>query len=156
MCMFGVWLLFTALLFLRMWCLSVVQSFSPTRIRFSKNPAISLLQPGVQVTDGGRSLVCRSEARDTGSYELPSRKRLFRSYPLRYCCVRKATCQVTELAVTQRRDPRVKVVCDLIAAHIHNLDDALDPQFAESFFQGPAVSSVFLFMITCFLHKSSY
>lgn len=32
----------------------------------------------------------------------------------------------------------MKVVCALIAAHIHHLDDTLDTQFAESFFQGPA------------------
>lgn len=32
----------------------------------------------------------------------------------------------------------MKAVCALVAAHTHRSDDALDPQFAESFFQGPA------------------
>lgn len=32
----------------------------------------------------------------------------------------------------------MQAVCALTAAHIHHLDDALGPRFAESFFQGPA------------------
>lgn len=59
--------------------------------------------------------------------ELPSRKLLLRSYLLAYYCVRKAKCQVTELAVAWSRGPRMHAVCAMVSAHIHHLEDALNP-----------------------------